>query len=192
MSATVRALSQRLAVVSWCSSRSPLRGVAAGRSPTVEVVEAAVGDAPGRASLSISERTPTVTTLAAAWREARAREPEFARVRWNRRIEVDTTTLDRLIARFGVPAFIKIDVEGSESTVRRAPLAVPALHLNTLGGSIRWAHLARLNALKSSSTVARRVVIAGAGLMADERELLAKISAPEVQRRAGMSMPIGW
>src|SRR6266480_3996510 len=48
-----------------------------GRSSRVEVVEAAVSDAPGRASLSISERTPTVTTLAAAWRDARAREPDF-------------------------------------------------------------------------------------------------------------------
>src|SRR4029077_3333722 len=99
-----------------------------GRSSRIEVGEAAVGDAPGYASLSISDRTPTVTTLAPAWRDARAREPEFARVRWNRRIEVEMTTIDRLVARFGVPAFIKIDVEGAEPDVLAGlTQAVPAL-----------------------------------------------------------------
>jgi hypothetical protein len=44
----------------------------------IDVVEMAVGDAAGRAVLSVSERTPTVTTLAPAWREARAGEPDFA------------------------------------------------------------------------------------------------------------------
>src|SRR5687767_3713170 len=42
------------------------------RSPLVEVVEAAVGSEPGHTPLLISERTPTVTTSAAAWHEARA------------------------------------------------------------------------------------------------------------------------
>jgi len=161
-----------------------------GRSPRVEVVEAAVGDAPGRASLSISERTPTVTTLAAAWRDARAREPEFARVRWNRRIEVETTTLDRLIAQFGVPAFIKIDVEGSESTVLAGlSVAVPALSFEYVPGALDQvrACLARLNALgvyrfNWSPGESYRF---GASSWLDEGELLAKISAPEVQRRAG-------
>ena len=88
-----------------------------GGSPAVEVIEAAVGAEPGRASLSISERTPTVTTLAAGWRDARGRESDFSGVQWNRRIDVETTTLDVLIERFGMPAFIKIDVEGSEPSV---------------------------------------------------------------------------
>src|SRR4051794_32366235 len=38
-------------------------------SPLVEIVQAAAGAAAGRASLSISDRTPTVTTLAGGWRE---------------------------------------------------------------------------------------------------------------------------
>ena len=88
-----------------------------GRSRRVAVVEAAVADVAGRRSLSVSERTPTVTTLAADWRQARAGDPDFDRVRWNRRVEVETTTLDRLIEQFGVPAFVKIDVEGSEPAV---------------------------------------------------------------------------
>jgi hypothetical protein len=35
-----------------------------GRSPRIEIVEAAIGAQAGKASLAISERTPTVTTVA--------------------------------------------------------------------------------------------------------------------------------
>jgi FkbM family methyltransferase len=87
------------------------------RSGRVEIIEAAVGDKSGRAQLSVSDRTPTVTTMAGGWRDARAREPDFEHVRWNRQLEVETTTLDLLIARLGLPSFVKIDVEGSELTV---------------------------------------------------------------------------
>ena len=88
-----------------------------GRSAMVEIVEAAVGSEPGHTPLFISERHPTVTTSAATWHDARALEPDFAQVRWDQRIDVPATTLDRLIAQFGTPAFIKIDVEGSEPAV---------------------------------------------------------------------------
>src|ERR1700681_1155737 len=87
------------------------------RSSDVVIVEAAVSDAVGHRVLSLSERTPTVTTLESEWRDARARDPDFSRVRWTRRIEIETMTFDVLIERFGVPAFAKIDVEGSESAV---------------------------------------------------------------------------
>ena len=87
------------------------------RSEGVDIVEAAVGDRAGRASLSISERTPTMATLAEEWRDARARDPVFSGVRWDGPIDVETTTLDRLIERFGSPAFVKIDVEGAEPGV---------------------------------------------------------------------------
>jgi FkbM family methyltransferase len=86
----------------------------AGRSPGVTVVEAAVTRAPGRAALSVSERTPTVSTLADEWREARRQDRDFASVRWNDTVDVETTTLDALIALYGEPAFIKLDIEGGE------------------------------------------------------------------------------
>ena len=68
-------------------------------------MQAAVGAEVGLATLSISDRTPTVTTLAAGWREARSREAGFGGVRWNRRIEVETMTLDaadRAVRRAGL------------------------------------------------------------------------------------------
>jgi len=85
-----------------------------GHSANVTIVETAVGDRRGRATLSISERTPTVTSLSPEWREARASDADFAQVRWNRSTEVEVTTVDALIDRFGAPSFVKLDVEGSE------------------------------------------------------------------------------
>src|SRR5262252_5242654 len=65
-----------------------------GRSRNVTILERGVSDRPGRAQLSIAERTPTVTSLAADWRDARAGDADFAQVRWNRSIEIEVTTLD--------------------------------------------------------------------------------------------------
>jgi len=87
------------------------------RSTTVKVIESAASNKQGRAFLSISERTPTVTTIDAGWKKVRGLEPGFSGVQWNRPIEIETITLDLLIQKFGIPSFIKIDVEGSEPNV---------------------------------------------------------------------------
>lgn len=108
-----------------------------GRNARIEVVEAAVTGAEGDATLSVSERTPTVSTTATAWQEARAREPGFGGVEWNRQLRVRTVTADGLIARYGRPAFIKIDVEGGEPAVLDGlTTPVAALSFEYLPGAI--------------------------------------------------------
>ncbi len=87
------------------------------RAPRVQVLQLAASEQDGHITLAVSERTPTVTTLDDPWREIRSREPGFAGVEWNRQIEIESATLDTLIERFGVPAFVKMDVEGSELRV---------------------------------------------------------------------------
>ena len=62
------------------------------RAPRVTVVEAAVGRAAGTATLAVSQRNPTVTTISSSWRKARAADPAFAGVEWNRSLEVPVTT----------------------------------------------------------------------------------------------------
>jgi FkbM family methyltransferase len=83
----------------------------------VAIVPVALGRSVGHAELLVSERTPTVTTLSAEWVESVRRDPRFAGVEWSRGSRVPVRTLDQLIERFGVPEFVKIDVEGFEAEV---------------------------------------------------------------------------
>ena len=85
--------------------------------PLVQVREQALAAVPGRMTLLISPRTPTVSTGARTFVAGTSRVPSFAWVRWNQTLEVPTTTLDALIAAHGRPDFVKIDVEGMEHEV---------------------------------------------------------------------------
>ena len=160
------------------------------RSPRVEVIEAAVGSEPGHTPLFISERTPTVTTIAAPWHEARAREPDFRGVSWDRRIDVATTTLDLLIERYGMPAFVKIDVEGSEPAVL-AGLHVPvrSLSFEYLPRALDYARVcaARLSALgpyRFNWSAGESYELATDQWMT-EAELCAALRTADAQRRPG-------
>jgi FkbM family methyltransferase len=88
-----------------------------GRDPGVTIVAGAVGARAGTARLGISTATPTVSSMAPGWMESVATDRSFARVRWDRTVEVPVATLDDLVAIHGEPAFCKIDVEGFEADV---------------------------------------------------------------------------
>ena len=160
------------------------------RRTNVEIIEAAVGERAGRASLSLSDRSPTMTTLTTRWRDERARDPVFARVRWNRGIEVDTTTLDNLITRFGTPAFIKIDVEGAEPQVLAGlGQSVRALSFEYLPQALDYtrACVARLRALGPycfNWSSGESYELAADRWMTDD-ELEAALETAPAQRRSG-------
>ncbi len=88
-----------------------------GRDPAVTIVPVAAGARAGRARLALSTATPTVSSMSRDWIESVAVDRRFARVRWDRTVEVEVATLDDLIAGYGEPAFCKIDVEGFEVDV---------------------------------------------------------------------------
>ncbi|MDR9414223.1 MAG: FkbM family methyltransferase [Spiribacter sp.] len=117
----------------------------------VTVLGQAVGASPGHASLAISPRHPTLATLSSAWRrDIGVRNAAFAEVNWEASIDVEVTTLDALIARFGIPGFCKIDVEGHEAAILEGlSQPLPALSLEFVAGGEAIAErcLARLNAL---------------------------------------------
>ena len=83
----------------------------------VRLCAAAVTAAPGELDLFVSPRTPTVTTGSRRFIEETTQVPGFAWVSWSRRLKVEATTLDALIAEHGAPDFVKIDVEGMEHEV---------------------------------------------------------------------------
>jgi len=88
-----------------------------GRDRGVEIVPLALGRSAGTAEMLVSERTPTVTSLSREWVEGVQRDPRFAGVSWTSGGQVQLVTLQTLIERYGVPEFIKIDVEGYEAEV---------------------------------------------------------------------------
>ena len=161
-----------------------------GRHPRVSVLETAVGDHAGVATLSISDRTPTMTTLAAAWRAAREQDPVFDGVRWNRHVDVEMVTLDALIGRFGLPAFVKIDVEGAEPAVLAGlTCPVPALSFEYLPGTLDYTRTCvdRLEALgtyRYNWSVGESYELAAADWL-DGATLLAALHAGPARLRSG-------
>jgi FkbM family methyltransferase len=121
-----------------------------GDDPEVALIEAACGDQPGRLTLRINSANPTVSTASADFIGAAAGAGGWEGQVWDAQVEVACTTLDALIAQFGVPAFAKIDVEGFEDTVLAGlSQAVPALsfEFTTIQRDVALRCLDRLTAL---------------------------------------------
>lgn len=86
-----------------------------GRDKDVMIEAVAVGREPGRVRMLINSDNPTVSTASSAFVAAANGAPGWESQRWGETAEVEVTTLDALIAKHGVPAFIKLDVEGFEA-----------------------------------------------------------------------------
>lgn len=87
--------------------------------PAVTLVQALVGDAPGQAVLRLNTANPTVATASEAFIAAADGAAGWEGQRWDAEIARPVTTLDALAMRHGLPAFVKIDVEGFEAAVLR-------------------------------------------------------------------------
>jgi FkbM family methyltransferase len=100
-----------------------------GRARDVTIVAGAAGAQSGTVRLSISSAAPTVSSMSQDWIDSVSRDESFAKVRWDRSVEVQVATLEELIAAHGTPAFVKIDVEGFEADVLSG-LATPVRGLS--------------------------------------------------------------
>ena len=105
----------------WRQNRNPLwpecsdcstGAVGASLSKTV-----AVGRAAGTIGMMINPDNPTVSTASNEMISAARDAPGWETQRWSHAVRVPITTLDLLMARHGVPTFVKIDVEGFEHEV---------------------------------------------------------------------------
>jgi FkbM family methyltransferase len=87
------------------------------RPASVTLLPFAAGPEETTAKLAISSLHPTVSSLATGFSETVGKSEGFEHVRWDRTQDVQVTTLDRLIAKHGLPKLLKIDVEGFEADV---------------------------------------------------------------------------
>ena len=93
----------------------------------IEVVQAAAGAKNGLAVLNVSDERDVRSSVSDDWIKTMGRQDESYRGIWSRQNVVPMLTLDTLIEHFGMPHFIKIDVEGFEEKVLSGLSAQPPL-----------------------------------------------------------------
>jgi FkbM family methyltransferase len=90
--------------------------VAFSGDPDFILVQSALSDAEGEQTMHLSN-AHVLSTLDTQWLNRISHGGRFSDQKWDRTEVVQVTTLDKSIQNFGVPDFIKIDVEGHEFNV---------------------------------------------------------------------------
>jgi FkbM family methyltransferase len=93
---------------------SSLRANCAGRRLWIENV--AVGSAVGTGVLRLTESS-LLSSMSTEWVSRAKEAPRLRHLNWDSSLEVPVVTLDSLVDTYGLPQYIKIDVEGFEPEV---------------------------------------------------------------------------
>lgn len=79
----------------------------------VQIEQCAIGSHAGTLELAVCSRALDISSASPEWISIMQRAG-MARGPWDERAVVPVTTLDSLIERYGLPRFVKVDVEGYE------------------------------------------------------------------------------
>ncbi|MFC4149558.1 FkbM family methyltransferase [Micromonospora mangrovi] len=126
-----------------------LRAIYAGDERVV-LVEAACGRSVGRLPLAVNTANPTLSTASPHFIHAGHDADGWRHEVWDTGVEVEAVTLDSLVDTYGVPAFVKIDVEGFEDVVLAGlsrALPVLSFEFTTIARPVAYRCLDRLVAL---------------------------------------------
>jgi FkbM family methyltransferase len=112
--ASFRRLGARVVAVEPQPALAKLLKLFYGRRADIAIEAVAVGRKAGTADMMINVDNPTVSTASPEFVSAARDAPGWETQRWTNSVAVPVTTLDALIGKYGMPVFIKIDVEGFE------------------------------------------------------------------------------
>jgi FkbM family methyltransferase len=115
------------------------------RKVTIEPV--ALGSKISSIELKLNPHNPTVATASKEFVRAAKGAPGWEDQRWTKTKIVPMRTLDDLIARYGLPRFVKIDVEGFEDEVLSGlshPLPMLSFEFTTIQRDIAISAVKRL------------------------------------------------
>ena len=121
-----------------------------GRDRNVTIESKAVGRSPGVLNMKINIDNPTVSTASSAFIDAARGAQGWEGQVWEKMIVVPMTTLDALMEAHGVPAFVKIDVEGFEGEAllgMTRPVDVLSFEFTTIQRELAESCIARCVAL---------------------------------------------
>ncbi len=113
--ASFRRLGARVIAVEANPALMPTLRKLYGHDNLIELVETAIGPEIGTLALRINTANPTVSTASADFIAAAHGAAGWEGQQWDQTLVLPQTTLDAMIARYGVPVFIKIDIEGYEA-----------------------------------------------------------------------------
>jgi FkbM family methyltransferase len=84
--------------------------------PRITLMPIGLGKEPTVVELKISD-AHVLSSMSKRWIETTTQSGRFSTYNWDNSIDVKVDTLDNSISKFGIPKFIKIDVEGYEFEV---------------------------------------------------------------------------
>ncbi len=82
----------------------------------ISLEERAIGSKPGKSLMYVSPIASALSSLSEEW-ISQVKKDRFKKINWSRKLEIEITTLDIIIKKYGKPYFCKIDVEGYELEV---------------------------------------------------------------------------